>query len=392
MTNDHVEALFTERRHAVEEMQALLADTDGRDLSGEETQKMERLDAAIDGLDSRINSIIDRVERDKKADEARAKFEALRPTAAPAVETASGDADTLRALAKGEIRGAEFRALYAGGAAGASVVPTSFYSTLVEYFTENSGILAMGPTVLNTDSGENLQIPKQTTYSTASLVSETSAISASEPSFGRVTLGAYKFAHLIQVSSELLSDSGVDIIDFLARQSGVALANGAGAYFATGSGSGQPAGIATGATSVAAAGSAAITADDIIDLYHSPATAYRANGAFLMKDSTLKAVRKLKEGGSSGQYLWQPGLAAGQPDTLLGRPVYTDPNIAAIGTGNRIVVFGDPRAFFVRIAGGVQVSRSDDYAFNTDLVTWRFVLRADSAVVDANGLYVLRNT
>jgi len=111
-----------------------------------------------------------------------------------------------------------------------------------------------------------------------------------------------------------------------------------------------------------------------------------------MKDSTLKAVRKLKEGGSSGQYLWQPGLQAGQPDTLMGRPVYTDPNIAAIGTGNRIVVFGDPRAFFVRIAGGVQVSRSDDYAFNTDLVTWRFVLRADSAVVDANGLYVLRNT
>jgi len=388
----NIEALFDERQNAVAEMRALLADTDGRDLSGEETQKMERLDAAIDGLDSRINSTLDRVERDKKADEARAKFDTLRATAAPVVESATGDADTLRALAKGEIRGAEFRALYADGAAGASTVPTSFYGTLVEYFTENSGILAMGPTVLNTDSGENLQIPKQTTYSTASLVSETSAISASEPSFGRVTLGAYKFAHLIQVSSELLADTGVDIIDFLARQSGVALANGAGAYFATGTGSSQPGGIATGATSVAAAGSAAITADDIIDLYHSPATAYRANGAFLMKDSTLKAVRKLKEGGSSGQYLWQPGLQAGQPDTLLGRPVYTDPNIAAIGTGNRIVVFGDPRAFFVRIAGGVQVSRSDDYAFNTDLVTWRFVLRCDSEVIDSNGLYVLRNT
>ena len=391
MSYDNVEALFAERRHAVEEMRSVVDSAGADGLNGEDTQKVERLDAAIDGLDTRINSLVERAERDQKSDEARAKFEALRPAAAPVAESRDlGDEAVLRSLINGETRNADFRSLYASGAAGASVVPTSFYNTLVEYFVENAGVLAMGPTVLNTSGGENLQIPKQTTFSTAALVSETSAISASEPSFGRVTLGAYKFAHLIQVSNELLSDTGINIVDFLARQSGVALANGVGGYLATGTGSAEPAGITTGATSVAAAGSATIIADDIIDLYHAPATAYRNNGAFLMKDSTLKAVRKLKD--STSAYLWQPGLTLGTPDTLLGRPVFTDPNVAALGTGNKIAVFGDPRAFYVRMAGGVQVARSEDYAFNTDLVTFRFVMRVDSAVVDTKGLFVLKNT
>lgn len=390
MSYDNVEALFSERRHAVEEMRSVLETAGADGLNGEDTQKVERLDAAIDGLDSRINSLVERAERDQKSDEARAKFEGLRPAAAQVAEARdTGDEAVLRSLLSGEQRNAEFRSVSKVGSGG-SVVPTSFYNQLVEYFVENSNVLAMGPTVLNTAGGENLQIPKQTSYSTAALVSETSAIGVSEPAFDRVTLGAYKFAHLIQVSNELLADSGIDIVDFLARQSGVALANGVGGYLVTGTGSAQPAGIVTGATSVAAAGSITIIADDLIDLYHAPATAYRNNGAFLMKDSTLKAVRKLKD--STSAYIWQPGLALGTPDTILGRPVFTDPNVAAIATTAKSVVFGDPRAFYVRMAGGVQVARSEDYAFNTDLVTFRFVMRVDSAVVDSNGIYVLKHT
>lgn len=391
MSYDNVEALFSERRHAVEEMRAVLETAGADGLNGEDTQKVERLDAAIDGLDSRINSLVERAERDQKSDEARAKFEGLRPAAAQVAEARDmGDEAVLRSLLSGEQRNAEFRSPISKTLSGGSVVPTSFYNQLVEYFVENSNVLAMGPTVLNTSGGENLQIPKQTSFSTASLVAETSAIAQSEPAFDRVTLGAYKFAHLIQVSNELLADSGIDIVDFLARQSGVALANGVGGYLVTGTGTAQPAGIVTGATSVAAAGSITIIADDLIDLYHAPATAYRNNGAFLMKDSTLKAVRKLKD--STSAYIWQPGLALGTPDTILGRPVFTDPNVAAIATTAKSVVFGDPRAFYVRMAGGVQVARSEDYAFNTDLVTFRFVMRVDSAVVDSNGLFVLKHT
>jgi HK97 family phage major capsid protein len=91
-----------------------------------------------------------------------------------------------------------------------------------------------------------------------------------------------------------------------------------------------------------------LDADDLIDLYHAIPYQYRDNAVWLIHDQTIKSVRKLRENGAaSGNFMWQPGLQAGQPDRILGRPVYPLNTMASTGSGNPIIAFGDPRFFWV---------------------------------------------
>ena len=80
-----------------------------------------------------------------------------------------------------------------------------------------------------------------------------------------------------------------------------------------------------------------------------------------------------------------PYPAGGGTDTILGKPVYTDPGVAAVAVTAKSVLFGDLSQYCIRLVNGIRFERSDDYAFNTDLVTFRALLRADGALVDLTG-------
>jgi HK97 family phage major capsid protein len=90
---------------------------------------------------------------------------------------------------------------------------------------------------------------------------------------------------------------------------------------------------------VTAAATTAITADEIINLIYSLKRPYRKNAVFLMNDATIAIVRKLKD--NNGVYLWQPALTAGEPDRLLGYPVYTSQYMPTVAAGSKSIVFGD---------------------------------------------------
>ena len=154
----------------------------------------------------------------------------------------------------------------------------------------------------------------------------------------------------------------------------------------TGSGSSQPQGYDNCTTGKTAASATAITADELIDLQHSIIAPYRANASWAMNDSTLKAVRKLKDGDSN--YLWSPGLRTGAPDELLGSRVYTDTNMDEIATGkSTLVVYGDfSKGYFARVAGGVRVESTNAVSFNKDLISVRFIVRGGGVIVDTNAL------
>jgi HK97 family phage major capsid protein len=241
---------------------------------------------------------------------------------------------------------------------------------------------------MQTGGGESIQVPKTTAHSTAAIITEGAAIGASDPTFGQVTLGAYKYGLLIQVSRELIADTGADLEGYLSMQAGRALGNAFGAHAITGTGTGMPRGITIDSTLGVTSGTGvagAPTADNLIDLYYSVIPPYRnsPNAAWIVKDSTVATLRKIKD--STGQYLWQPGLQSGVPDTFLGKQVITDPGVAATAVNAKSVIFGDISQYFVRMVNGVRFERSDDYAFNTDLVTFRALLRADGALVDLTG-------
>ena len=131
--------------------------------------------------------------------------------------------------------------------------------------------------------------------------------------------------------------------------------------------------------------SGAFRANNLIDLMFSATAPYRnsASAGWLVKDATLGAIRKLKDG--AGRYLFEPAAIVGQPDSFLGKPIQTDPNVAAVALGAKSVAFGDFSAYFVRMAGGVRFERSDDFKFDTDQVAFRPVIRADGVTADQTG-------
>ena len=375
--HDHRSREFEAARQLVDR-----AEAERRDMTAAENEAFDRHMASIDATDQRIKTIVDAEARD------RAIADAVRSLGSPMTEThRSGDVG-LRAFLRGETRSytvnPEARDLTKGTAtAGGAAVPTGFYGSLVEHMIQVSPLRGLA-TVLSTTSGENIPVPTTTAHSTAALTAEAAAIAESDPAFTARTLGAYKYGVMIQVSSELVSDSGIDIAGYLARECGVALGRAASTHFTTGTGTSQPAGIVTGSTlGKTAAATAAITGDELIDLLYSVIGDYRQNATWLVNDTTAAAVRKLKD--STGQYLWQPSLILGQPDLLFGRPVFTSHDMPTLATGQKTVIFGDLSRYFIREVNGIRFERSDEYAFNQDLVTFRAVLRTDGVLVDQTG-------
>ena len=273
---------------------------------------------------------------------------------------------------------------------GSGLLGTTFHGSLVSHLVDNSAILAAGATVLQTETGETYKVPKSTAFSSAAIIAEGGTITESDPTLGSVSLASYKYGFSLQVSTELAEDAAFDLLGFIGEQAGTALGNGFGAHAITGTGSSQPRGITIDTTGGVTGGTAvagAFTADNLIDLYHSVAEPYARSrsAAWLMRNATLGAVRKLKD--SQNRYLFDVNapLGSGASGTLLGRPVYADPNVAAVGLSAKSVVFGDLSKYWVRIVGGVRFERSDDFAFQNDLVTFRALARLDGALIDTTG-------
>ncbi|MFL4904657.1 phage major capsid protein [Streptomyces sp. MMS24-I2-30] len=394
--SSHIKALQERRANIWEQAKALLdtAEGESRNLSAEEEKTYQALNADLDRIDARAKQLLEAEQRNKDAEDA---FTQLLAKPAEARQQPDEHESELRRWARGEMRGiniappggVSFRDLVKGTAtAGGNTVPTTFYGRLIAHLIEVSGLMMAGPTVLNTASGETIEIPVTTAHSTATLTAEAAPLNESDPTFAKRTLGAYKYSVLLQASSELLTDTGVDLEGYLSMQAGRALGNAFGAHAITGSGTGQPTGVITSASTGKTGGTGAggaFTADDLIDLFFSVIAPYRNSTScgWLMRDATLGAARKLKD--LQGQYLWQPSIQVGVPDTLLGKPVHTDPNVAAVALAAKSVAFGDFSQYFVRMVGGVRFERSDDYAFNSDLTTFRAIIRADGLLVDQTG-------
>lgn len=382
--------------------------------AGEDRAKWETLDKEFVTLGETIDRYLTQQEHDKDMDEQRARYEKLvrDPQVSKTMDLDLDERATrwFRSAVKEEdiytprsfsvqlrpLKPETHDLTKGTSTAGAELIPTGFVRQLYEHLIEFAAVRQTGATILTTSSGENLLVPKTTGQGAAVLVGEGVALSESDPAYAQVTLNAYKFGQLLQVSRELLEDSAVDILSHIARFTGRALGTVTGTYFTTGTGTSQPQGFTAsgtaGVTGGAPAASTAPTANDLIDLYHSVISGYRQNGTWVMNDLTAARLRKLRDdsGGSGlGNFIWQPGLQGGDPDRIFGRPVVTTPDMAStLATNALLIAFGDFSQYFViRDVNAIRFERSDDYAFATDLVSFRAIMRTDSKqlVNGANG-------
>lgn len=248
---------------------------------------------------------------------------------------------------------------------GGYLVPDEYERTLVEALEEEN-VFRQLANVIRTSSGDR-KIPVVATKGTASWIDEEGAYTESDDSFGQVSIGAYKVGTMIKVSEELLNDSVFDLESYIAKEFARRIGAKEEEAFFTGDGSGKPLGVlaATGGaeTGVTAASSTAVTADELMDLFYSLKSPYRKKAVWVLNDSTIKAVRKLKD--STGQYLWQPSLVAGTPDTLLGRPVKTSAYMPVIAAGAKTIAFGDFSYYWIADRQGRSFKRLNElYAAN----------------------------
>ena len=385
--SDYIRQQAVARAKAWEEAKALLdsAAAEKRDLSGEENQTYDRIMADLDQRSAVIETMNAQAERENRAAEAMKGFESqVKPAmSVPAID----EAELIRSLARGEIRSHSFEKRDVTKGSTGAPVPTSFYDQVV-MLARKVGPLLETSTIINTAGGENLQVPSLSTYSVGTVTSEAGAIGESDPAFNAFkTLGAYKYSFLTQISREMVEDSGVDILGFLAAQTGNAIGYAVNGALTTGTGTEQPNGIVTTAGSGitgSTAVSGAFTADNLIDLVYSVDTAGRTlpGTGWMMNAKSIGAVRKLKD--TAGNYVFSPALSADKRDLVLGYEVYENPGMADPATSAKSVLFGHLPSYYVRTVGGIRLDRSDDYAFQNDLITFRATMRVDGNLIQTS--------
>lgn len=257
---------------------------------------------------------------------------------------------------------------------GGYLVPDEFENVLIDKLADENIIRGLA-TIITSSNGEK-KIPVVASHGAASWTDEEGEYNESDDAFGIITLGAHKLTSIIKVSEELLNDSAFNLERYIAQEFARRMAAAEETAFIDGNGTGKPTGILQSAeTGITSSSSTAITADEVIDLYHSLRTPYRKNAVFLANDSTIKALRKLKD--SNGQYLWQPSLQAGTPDTILNRPVHTSAYMPEIGTGNKVMMFGDLKYYWIADRQGRSFKRLDELFAKSGQIGFRVFQRVD---------------
>lgn len=426
---DLLHKLLEERARATGELQKFTQAAEGRAdngrLTAEDMQEFERRSADLDDLDGRIKMLKDRVIGDSQADEMRAGLEGLlRPDVHVDHEQESWAAQEQRTAdffrGKGgksleisftgmhierdarsgrrtvhETRSlrplTESRTGLVDGTAtaGGNLFGPSFRSVLYQHLIFNAAIMQTRATVLTTSSGENLLLPKTTAHPvTGTIVAENAGIGESDPTFGQGTLGAYKYGNLVEVSTELEQDTQVDLLGYLAQIMGRQIGNGFGKDCVTGTGTSAPQGVLVGAGTIAQVvggtpATSGVTFSELEQVYDKIIPPYQREGEWFLGQSAFSKIRSLVN--SQGTPIFIPTLYGDQPDTIFGKKVILDPNMPAPAVGATSIAFGDFSTYFIRQVDGVRFERSVDYAFNTDQVAYRALLRADGRLLDLTG-------
>jgi HK97 family phage major capsid protein len=388
---NHLDTLYGRRANLINEVRSLGLEG-GPNMTGEQRQSTDRLSNELEKIGSEIRSLESRDSRFAEASEVRAEFPHLQRTS-----YGDGRRSELRSYLLGRSEGSfeipftETRDLLVSGTPGAATVPTTIGNTVVEYLQSTTPMRRFA-SVLTTQSGEPIRLPVIAAAGTAAFTAEGSAFAESDPTLGHIDLKAFKYGQLLQFSSELLSDSAIEIDTLVGKYLGQALGRVTSPLYANGAGTVEPQGYTTAnmayGTTVGGTGLAgAPTYANLIDTRFGVLPPFRNPGqaSWVMSDSAAAAIWKLTD--LDGRPVYTPTIVAGMPDQLLGSPVFIDTDLAAVGTAARSIWFGDfKQGFYIRDVIGVRLDRSSDYAFANDLITLRAQIRTDSRVVDARAL------
>lgn len=401
---DRLKGLFEERAKVSAEQRALLdaAATEKRSMNDTEEASYDKLEARFLAIDKEIGLLQTQEERAKKlAESAYQQGQSTDKQESEEQRYAKVFESYLR-FGMGRLSPeersvmqqsfVENRAQSVGtNSAGGFTVPIGFSGELEKAIKYFGPMLNVGRTMV-TSTGNLINWPTvNDTANVGGLIAENAdhAASVTDVAFANLQLTAYGFTSgIVKVSNELLQDSAFDMSVELSALLGERLGRALNTFFTTGTGSSQPQGVVTGASAGITAGASAITADNLLDLQHSVDRAYRLNGRYMMNDTTLAAVRKLKD--TTNQYLWQVGdMRTGAPGTIFGLPYEINNDMAGVATTNKSVLFGDFQKFVIRQALGIQLVRLEERFADFNQTGFLAISRFDSRVIQPAAIKVL---
>jgi HK97 family phage major capsid protein len=377
----YVNDLREQRRQIAEEARTILskAGEEKRSLTSEEREKVDRIHADVDKLGAEVDLREKQDGLDATLGRSIARVtESMKPGETKTIN--------LRSIANEDYvpgRVYEARELAKSSAPGAlDVQVASSFEQAMSYF----GPMWRVATILRTQTGNSLNMPTvNDTGNSGALLAEAGTVTTADPTFGSVVFGAYKYeSKAVLVSNELLQDSTIPLESLIARQLAERIARATNTAFTTKTDG--PTGIATtqsGCTTVAtAAATNALVYADVVELVHGIDPAYRVGASFMMSDGIVAVLRYLVD--SNNRPLWEPNVQAGQPDRLLGYPVFINNAMTAAPTsGSKSIIFGDLSKYMIRQAGDLQIVVAKElYVANWQTGYFGF-LRVDGNLLDA---------
>ena len=380
-----------------EDAKAFLDQKRGQDgiLAAADIEVYEKMEADVVNLGKEI----DRLERQQTLD-----LEFSKPINTPITGKPSGMADSKTGRGSDEYAASFWNAMrnkslsfeitnalqIGSDSEGGYLVPDEFERTLVEGLEEENIFRTLAK-VITTASGDR-KIPVVATKGTASWIDEEGAVPESDDSFGQVSISAYKLGTMLKVSEELLNDSIFNLEAYIAKEFARRIGAKEEEAFFIGDGNGKPTGIfnATGGAQdgITAASATAITLDEIMDLFYALKSPYRRSATFILNDATVKVIRKLKDG--NGNYIWQPSITAGTPDTILNRPVKTSAYVPNIAAGAKTIAFGDFSYYWVADRQGRSFKRLNELYATTGQVGFMATQRVDGKLILPEAIKTLK--
>lgn len=255
------------------------------------------------------------------------------------------------------------------GSEGGYTVPSEVAAMVIDALKAFGGMREAAQ-VISSSSGNDWAYPSSDgTSEVGEIVAQNAAASGADITFGTVPLTVYKYSSKkIALPWELIQDSAVDVVAFVVARLAQRLGRITNTHYTVGTGSSQPYGLMARASAGKTGTTGQTTSviyDDLIDLIHSVNRAYRTGASFMMADSSVKVVRKIKD--TAGRPIWTPsyegGITAAAPDMLLGYPVAINDDVAAMAANAKSIAFGDMKQYVIRDVMDVQVRRFDDSAF-----------------------------
>lgn len=350
--------------------------------------------AQFDTMMKESDGYAERAERAEKAEARTKAFESIVTEVADSKIESRNDSGSVEQRAFNDyLRGKkslnELRAMGITGQEGV-ITPTSFTTQLISHLkTEGPMLDASLINLLVTATGNDIAFPTFNDDEEAVILGENVQFEEDDLSFGSLNIGAYKYSSkAVRVSNELLQDAAVNVEDIVSKALAKRIGRAVNKHLTVGTGVNQPKGIVTAASKITTAATG-VVADELFKLQHSIDAAYRSDSTWMFNDAFLLKTRTMKN--ADGTFVWAPGLTAGAPGTILGRPYVINPDMSAtFASGDVVALYGNLKAYTVRRAKDVSLVRMTERYADFDQTGFATLARFDGGLMDTSAVKALK--